>query len=485
MKLLKSIILVILFLSVKNSFSQSHFQLQWQYDYTTLTSPWSLNADVLSRPYLYAASGESGLRIFTTAGVPVFTVDTNMIEMSAMNYTQVGNLLYIAIGRHSTDLPGLAIVDVTNPAAPVVKDVWVHPPVSERNGSGIVKVEGNYAYLGAMGRGLIILNISDPNNIAFVSELALSVNYPVASPPPNPDLYNLRGMQVKNSIVYACFDAGGLRIINCVDKLNPKQTGKYANPVTYVPNNQPRAYNNIVLNDTVAYVAVDYCGLEVLRISDTSNITLLDHWNIHNCPTGSWFDAPVHANELEYNDDCKELFMTTGKSEMISMDVSDPMNVDSTGMYGSLSDTTATWGIGMRNDSIFLSYVLIPFYISWLHPFNATWNGIKMIKWVNPCAAISVEENERNVFSLRTQPNPFKDETQILFKLKEPGKANIRIFDMVGHSVTNVNQQFQQGDNFFNWNGKDMTGNECPSGMYFLSVEISGQILNTKLLKSN
>ena len=42
-------------------------------------------------------------------------------------------------------------------------------------GYGIVKVEGNYAYLGAMGLGVVILDISDPNNIAFVSELLLHV----------------------------------------------------------------------------------------------------------------------------------------------------------------------------------------------------------------------------------------------------------------------------------------------------------------------
>jgi hypothetical protein len=481
---LRLILVFLSILQVRTTFSQNNFQLEWECDYTTLTSPSSLNADILNRPYLYAASAESGLRIFTTAGAPVFTVDTNMIEMSAMNFTQVGNLLYIAIGRHSTDLPGLAIVDVTNPAAPVVKDVWVHPPVSQKNGAGVVKVEGNYAYLGAMGRGLVILNISDPNNITFVSELALDINYPAPSPS-NPGLYNLRGMEVKNNIVYGCFDAGGLRIINCIDKLNPKQTGRYANPITYTPFNRPRAYNNLVLNDTVVYIAVDYCGLEVIKINDTANITLLDHWNIHNCPTGSWYDAPVHANELVYNENCEELFMTTGKSEMISLDVSDPMNVDSTGMYGNLDDTTATWGIGMRNDSIFLSYVLIPFYISWLHPFDAKWNGIKMIRWVNPCAAIGIEENERNISSLHTQPNPFKDETQIFFRLKEPGKANIRICDLVGHAVTHINQQFQQGDNSFNWNGKDMTGNDCPAGMYFLSMEVNGQMVSAKLLKSN
>src|SRR3989344_2474990 len=83
-------ILLFLLLLNKQSTSQSNYQLQWEYDYTGFTSPWSLDADVLNRPYLYAASGEAGLRIFTTSGVPVYTVDTNMIEMSAMNFTQNG-----------------------------------------------------------------------------------------------------------------------------------------------------------------------------------------------------------------------------------------------------------------------------------------------------------------------------------------------------------------------------------------------------------
>lgn len=481
-------IFVLLFLLLLNqqSKSQSNYQLQWEYDYTGFTSPWSLEADVLNRPYLYAASGESGLRIFTTAGVPVFTVDTMMIEMSAMNFTQVGNLLYVAIGRHQTnDLPGLAIIDVTNPASPVVLDVWVHPTVPTRNGAGIVKIEGNYAYLGAMGLGLVILDISVPSNITYVSELALNINYPVVGP--NADLYNLRGMEVKNSIVYGCFDAGGIRIINCVNKLAPVETGRYANPITYTPFNMPRAYNNIIINDTVAYVAVDYCGLEVLRISDTSNITLLDHFNPRNCPTGSWYVSPVHANELKYNDDCKELFMSTGISEMISMDVSNPTNVDSTGMYGSTTDTTATWGIGMRNDSIFLSYILIPIYISWFHPFDAKWNGIKMVKWMNPCAAFytDVAENEGKDFQISVQPNPFNSVTQIHFILDSPENVTVRIVDMMGRTIYYFTpQEFPSGKNFIEWSGKNKAGTDVADGMYFVKFETKNSNSTIKLLKT-
>src|SRR5205085_7057044 len=109
-------------------------------------------------------------------------------------------------------------------------------------GSGIVKVEGNYAYLGAMTHGLVILDVTDKNNIQFASRFVPSIYYPDANP--TPSFYNARGMEVKNDIVYLCYDAGGLRIINVQDKLNPVETGRYSNPVM---NGLPRAYNNIIL----------------------------------------------------------------------------------------------------------------------------------------------------------------------------------------------------------------------------------------------
>ncbi len=154
-----------------------------------------------------------------------------------------------------------------------------------------------------------------------------------------------------------------MRIIDRTDKENPAQVGEYANPLTYEPINLPRAYNNVVLNGNTAYVAVDYCGVEVLDISDPSNIELITHYNPHDCPGGGWHNALLHTNEMVFNKDCEKLFFTAGKSELMVLDVSDNQNVELCGMYGSLTDITATWGLGMRNDSIFLSYLIIPVYI--------------------------------------------------------------------------------------------------------------------------
>lgn len=470
----------------KLSYSQSqcNFQLQWQTHYPGFSSPLTLDADITGKPFLYAASNDLGLKIYNLNGTLSSTLDTNILAMKVMSFTQYGHLLYMAIGSSWTDdPPGLAIVDVSNPLAPIVKDIWIHPPVPNRRGAGIVKVEGNYAYVGGMGLGLIILNISDPTNITYVSEYAFDLNYPKPNPT-NPTMYNARGMEVRNGIAYVCFDCGGLRIVNCTNPLAPFETGHYANPITYVPTNQPRAYNNIVLNDTIAYVAVDYCGLEILNIKDTSNIILMDNFNPHNAPTGYWWTSPIHTNEMKYNSACKKLFMSTGKSEMIAMDVSDPYAVDSCGGYGSLSDTTGTWGIGMRNDSIFLSYLYNPFCIPPFCPFQANWNGIKMIKWLDPCSAVSVEEEARNISYIKSQPNPFNESTQIYFSLKDASLVRIRITDIMGRIIYSADQKCRSGENEFSWNGTDDFSKEVASGMYFLTVENSGQISSTKLLKS-
>src|SRR6185369_3643719 len=134
-------------------------------------------------------------------------------------------------------------------------------------------------------------------------------------------------------------------------------------PVMYSPNDHPKAYNNIVLDDTLAYIAVDYAGMEVVDLSDTSNITLTGWWNPYNAPANNWFTSPVHANEIQLEKNCKRVFMSTGKSDMMVVDVSNPALPDSCNFYGGVSNNIGTWGIGLWQNQVYLSYICaaIPF----------------------------------------------------------------------------------------------------------------------------
>lgn len=334
--------------------------------------------DVLDRNYLYVANKEAGLKIYDISDIKKpklsATVPTNLFaSLHVMNLTQDGNYIYLAIGNHfnGKQRSGMAIVDVTDPVKPVVASYWSLPNSS--GGSGIVKVQGDYAYLGAMGNGLIILDINDKKYIKFVSQFIPDINY--ADPKPKKTLYNARGMQVVNNLVYLCYDAGGLRIINVKDKSHPVEVGHYSNPVM---NGRPRAYNNIIVDDSLAFIAADYCGMEVLNVKDINHITSVGWWNPYGCPQNNWFTSPVHANEIQYNKECKLLFIATGKSDLDIISVSDPAHPTLCKEFGGVANNIGTWGVNIYKDQVYLSYTC-----TFLIPFPSNWAGIKILTYQN------------------------------------------------------------------------------------------------------
>ncbi len=411
--------------------------------------------DAKDRPYLYVANKEAGLVIYNitnlsgpvqVASVPV----SSLSGLQVMNLSQDGDYLYLAIGNSFTNPQqgGMAIVDVSNPASPSVTDTYLVP--SSTSGAGIVKVEGNYAYLGAMGSGLVLLDITDKNDITFVSQFKPDINYPVKNP--NPDLYNARGLEVRNSIVYLCFDAGGFRIINCSNKSQPIETGRYANPALYKTINLPRAYNNIVLDDTLVYIAVDYCGMEVLNIRDTSAIKLHGWWNPDNCPGNNWFTSPVHANEIHFDKQSSILFISTGKSDMMAVDVSDPSDPDSCTMYGGNGNNIGTWGAGLYKDQIYLSYICTLGI-----PFSSNWTGVKILTYNRKSAV----EDQRK-WPLTVFPNPADDVVTLrLGKFTE--HARIQIYDAGGKCLEIL--EVKGADEY------KIPVRDYPSGYYFVNVQ--------------
>jgi len=416
--------------------------------------------DELGRPYLYVANKEAGLTIYDISSIAapslVATVPINLYDsLHVMNLSQSGNYLYLAIGNHfnNTQPSGIAIVDVTNPLAPTVTNFWTLP--SSTGGSGIVKVEGNYAYLGAMMNGLVILDISNKTNIQFVSQFKPDINWPVNNP--NANLYNARGMVVKNSIVYLCFDAGGLRIIDYTNKSAPRETGHWCNPAMYSPLNHPKAYNNIVLDDTLAYIAVDYAGMEVVNISDTSNIALVGWWNPYNAPSNNWFTSPVHANEIHYDSICKHIFLSTGKSDMHVIDVTNPASPDSCNFYGGVSNNIGTWGVGLYQNQIYLSYACATF------PFSSNWTGVKILTYT-PCATGVTEQSEDGITVF---PSPAKNNITV------ESKHNM---NLIKATITNIlGQTFVTRYKITTQNHAEIDVSDFSSGCYFLRLEMEGK----------
>lgn len=426
-----------------------------------------------SKPYLYVAGKAQGLVIFNINNIssPVLTasvVPSALLNLHVMSLTQAGNYLCLALGDHfnsGAQPSGLAIIDITSPALPIVKSVYSY---SLNSGAGHVAVEGNYAYLSAMQNGIMVFDISDKSNTQLVSVFKPSIHFPKVNPNSSEqDKINVRQIIAKNNILYVCYDAGGVRVVNATNKTNLVETGQYSNPVL---NPRPRAYNNLVLHDSLVYVAADYCGMEILNIKDTSNITQIGWWNPWNChnTSNTWFNSPGHANEIEFDENCKLVFLSTGRSDLHVVNVSNPANPDSCTRFGNTTDSLATWGLGRYQNQIYLAYISTwPWYI----PFPGKWSGVKILTYDSNCATGVNELKQDEFFELF--PNPSKEEVNV--KIRLLGNKNIiQVYNQIGEMV--MSENITKTDFILNLS-------ILPSGIYDVKIMTERSVLVKKMVK--
>ena len=101
--------------------------------------------------------------------------------------------------------------------------------------------------------------------------------------------------------------------------------------------------------------------------------------------------------------------------------------------------------------------------------------------WDNMGIISSVEE----VFSskpknLRFFPNPFHDDLQISYELKQNEKVRVSLFSIEGQRIEILSETFQNaGIHQFSWN----SSNDIPAGTYLLQLQIGRQVLTKKVVK--
>jgi hypothetical protein len=73
---------------------------------------------------------------------------------------------------------------------------------------------------------------------------------------------------------------------------------------------------------------------------------------------------------------------------------------------------------------------------------------------------------------LGSRPNPFSVSTEILYDLGQPGRVQIRVYDVAGRLVRKVlDTAMPPGPQKTTWDGADDQGRPVPAGMYFYEVE--------------
>ncbi|MFA6544599.1 MAG: hypothetical protein WCS99_09260 [Limisphaerales bacterium] len=337
--------------------------------------PMTMIHDAGNRPFLYLAAKEAGLRIYDVKDAPRLVRTIRISELGGqhvMSLAQSGQRVYLALGNHwgKRETAGLAVIDASNPAQASVAGVWKD---TQTNGAGgAVVVSGNTAFLAAMGNGVIALDIGNPAAISVKSRFVPEPAFPDARP--DRSKINARGLALQKNLLFLCYDAGGVRVLDVADPGKPVEIGRFSNPAM---NGRPRAYNNLVLDGSLAYVTADYVGLEILDIANPRAIKLISWWNPWNPkPDGlRWFSSPGHANEIAYDARSKTVLMSAGRSDLVAVNVSDPARPRQTGVIGTVEDTQATWGLSLHGDLIYLSYIRTLGI-----PFRADWPGVKVFR---------------------------------------------------------------------------------------------------------
>ena len=89
---------------------------------------------------------------------------------------------------------------------------------------------------------------------------------------------------------------------------------------------------------------------------------------------------------------------------------------------------------------------------------------------------------------LANYPNPFNPETWIPYQLQNDADTTIRIYDVDGKLVRNLDLGFQTAGYYHNqsraayWNGRNNLGEQVVSGVYFYQLESDNYIQTRKLV---
>ncbi|MCA9188017.1 MAG: hypothetical protein R3E01_24045 [Pirellulaceae bacterium] len=341
--------------------------------------PQSIVVDSRDATVLFVASKTGGLSVLRVSprqqgSREIANVSpTQLMDLDAMDVTQQGHYLFVALGDlfdNAGSRAGMAVIDVAQVTAPRVTAVWMSSELL--HGTAAIRVVGRTAYLGAMNYGVIALDVTNPNAVSEIARYLPDINFPR----PNPNrvqMPNARGLGVDKDRLYVAFDAGGLRVIDAANPRKLREIGRYLNPVL---GKKQQAYNNVIVHRNRLYAAVDYCGLEILDVADPANIRQIAWWNPWNCQQlkNLWWNSPGHTNQLALDEKTNTLFLSAGDSEVVAINVARPDQPRCTHIFGRPQNGQGTWGVAAASGVVYLTYIKTAF------PFRGSWSGIRAVR---------------------------------------------------------------------------------------------------------
>lgn len=406
------------------------FTQQGHYYFTpasNLYSGYTPLIDRMGRPYVYLATKEDGLVTFDVSNPlnpqPALTTPNTFfgnIKVSAV--AQDSNYLFVGLGDfESGETSGLAILNISNPLAPVLVDQWDSAVFD----GGIAQViwQGNYAYLAGMTKGVIILDISDKQNIRYVSNILPDTSFGTHA-----YTYHSRGLCLNHDTLLVADDNGGLRVIDVTNKQVPVETGKFISP-NIEANGNHVFYNHVQRRGNYAYCTMDYCSWSVVDVSNPAamnEVAWNNTWGAVN--VFDWFGSPGHTNEVVYDTPHDVMIVSGTSTEVLAFDPSVPSQPRLIGTYGNPNDSIGSYGVDVFGNMVVAAIVHNP--LNW--PYNSIEGGIQVLSWdvLTGANEIATASGTLNLY-----PNPANDQCTIALPASSDEIFTVEVFDVLGNCV--------------------------------------------------
>ena len=132
--------------------------------------------------------------------------------------------------------------------------------------------------------------------------------------------------------------------------------------------------------------------------------------------------------------------------------------------YGSL-DASSTGSVKLLFDSHGLNPDTYNCLITMIYNFSDTLNIPVTFEVFNEN---SVEELNGDISGMQVFPNPFTNQTALVFMLNKPTKVALSISDLNGRIIkTLASESMSSGEHNYFWDGTDEKNNKAAPGIYF------------------